>query len=85
MTTEAVRERAKSAFKKEEQAREGAKARLDYEADSRATQEKTARLRALRLAKQAADAALVPEVVPPVAKTRARAKKERLVPASDED
>jgi hypothetical protein len=42
-------------FKKEERAREGTKAMKEYEAEARATLEKTARLRALRLAKEAAE------------------------------
>jgi hypothetical protein len=48
-------ERAEASFKKEERAREGAKAMREYEADARAVHEKTARLKALRLAKEAAD------------------------------
>jgi hypothetical protein len=48
-------ERAEASFKKEERAREGAKAMREYEAESRAVLEKTARLKALRLAKEAAD------------------------------
>jgi hypothetical protein len=55
MDPDTARARAQAAFRKEEQAREGAKAWLEYEAEARATQEKTARLRALRLAKEAAD------------------------------
>lgn len=43
--------------KKQERAREGAQAWADYQAEARATQEKTARLRALRLARDARDAA----------------------------
>jgi len=54
MNSDEARTRAEKAFRKEEQARAGAQAWLDYEAAARATQEKTARLRALRLAKQAA-------------------------------
>jgi hypothetical protein len=50
-----VMERAEASFKKEERARDGAKAMRDYEAESRAVHEKTARLKALRLAKEAAD------------------------------
>ena len=46
--------------KKEQRAREGAKAWSDYQAEVRATHEKTARLRALRLARDAA--AKAPEV-----------------------
>ena len=50
---EILQKRAEASFKKEERAREGAKARLDYEVEDRAVHEKTARLRALRLAKEA--------------------------------
>jgi len=52
MDSDTARARAEAAFRKEQQARDGAKARLEYEAEMRATQEKTARLRALRLAKE---------------------------------
>ena len=57
MDSHQARARAEASFKKEERAREGAKAMMEYEAEVRATQEdqKTARLRALRLAKEAAD------------------------------
>jgi hypothetical protein len=54
MNSDSTRTRAEAAFRKEEQAREGAKAWLEYEAQARATQEKTARLRALRLAREVA-------------------------------
>jgi hypothetical protein len=47
--------RAEASFKKDERAREGAKAMMEYQANSRLVGEKTARLRALRLAKEAAD------------------------------
>jgi hypothetical protein len=46
--------RAEALFKKEEQIREGAKAMAEYKAAQQATREKTARLRALRLARDAA-------------------------------
>ena len=50
--------RAEASFKrKEERAREGAKAWAEYEAQRRAVVEKTERLRSLRLAKEAAEAA----------------------------
>lgn len=50
---EAVRQRANASFKRKElQAREGVKAMADYEAEGRAVEEKTARLKALRLAKE---------------------------------
>jgi len=49
-------DRALASFaKKERQATEGAKAMAEYEAQANATRKKTARLRALRLAKEAAD------------------------------
>ena len=48
-------DRAEATFKKEERAREGAKAMREYEAEGRAVREKTARLKSLRLAKEAAD------------------------------
>jgi hypothetical protein len=50
-----ARKRVEAAFKKEERAREGAKAMTEYEAGVRAVREKTARLRALRLTKQAGE------------------------------
>ena len=48
------RVRAEALFKKEEQMREGAKAMAEYRAEQQAVQEKTAKLRALRLARDAA-------------------------------
>ena len=54
---EETRVQAEAKFKrKEAQAREGAKAMADYEAASRAIIERTARLKALRLAKEATEA-----------------------------
>jgi hypothetical protein len=52
---EALKKRADARFKKDERVREGTKAMLDYEAEGRAVREKTARLRALRLGKEAAE------------------------------
>ncbi len=52
---EALKKQADARFKKDERAREGTKAMLDYETEGRAVREKTARLRALRLDKEAAD------------------------------
>ncbi len=59
MTTRSddVRARAEANFKKEERAKEGAKAMMEYQANSRRVREKTERLKALRLAKEAADKA----------------------------
>jgi hypothetical protein len=74
MSSDEARARAENSFKKEQQAREGAKAWLEYEATARATQEKTARLRALRLAKEAADTAAAEAAAPAAKTTRRRVK-----------
>ena len=50
-----ARARAEASFRKEERAKEGAKAMMEYQASSRMVREKTERLKALRLAKEAAD------------------------------
>ncbi len=57
MTTKSneARARAEASFRKEERAKDGAKAMMDYQANARMVREKTERLRALRLAKEAAD------------------------------
>ena len=47
--------RAVALFKKEKELREGEQGMAEYQAELRATQEKTARLRALRLARDAAN------------------------------
>ena len=53
-----AQDRAEATFKKKEQrAIEGAKAMKEYEAEGIAVQKKTARLKALRLAKEAAELA----------------------------
>ena len=52
-----ARARAEANFKKEERAKEGAQAMTEYQANSRMVREKTERLKALRLAKEAADKA----------------------------
>jgi hypothetical protein len=65
--------RAEASFKKEERAKEGAKAMLEYQANGRVVREQMARLKALRLAKEAADAA-APAAPQPEKKPR-RAKR----------
>jgi hypothetical protein len=50
-----ARSRAEASFKKEERAKDSAKAMVEYQANSRMVREKTERLKALRLAKEAAD------------------------------
>lgn len=64
--------RAEASFKKEERAKEGAKAMLEYQANGRVVREQMARLKALRLAKEAADAAAP---VPPEPEKKARRAK----------
>jgi hypothetical protein len=56
--------RAEASFKKEERAKEGAKAMMEYQATGRVVREQMARLKALRLAKEAADAAAPPPPQP---------------------
>ena len=50
-----ARARAEASFRKEERAKDGAMAMTEYQANIRLVREKTERLRALRLAKEAAD------------------------------
>jgi len=50
-----ARARAEASFRKEERAKDGAKAMMEYQANARMVREKTERLKALRLAKEAAD------------------------------
>ena len=52
---EALKKRADARFKKDERVREGTWAMLDYEAEGRAVRENTARLKKLRLDKEAAE------------------------------
>jgi hypothetical protein len=52
-----ARTRAEANFKKEERAKDGAKAMSEYQTNSRLVREKMARLRELRLAKEAAERA----------------------------
>jgi hypothetical protein len=73
-----TRDRAEAGFKKQEQrAREGAKAMADYEAQGRATREKTARLKSLRMAQQAAAARALAETAPAAAAIASTARKPR--------
>ena len=53
MNSDLARQRAEKSFKKEERARDGRKAMSEYEAQTQAIREKTERLKALRLAKEA--------------------------------
>ena len=55
MNADEAHRRAEALFKKEQQLREGQQAMAEYQAELRAMREKTARLRALRLACDAAN------------------------------
>jgi hypothetical protein len=50
-----IKVRAEANFSKEQRAKEGAKAMMEYQANSRVVREQMERLKALRLAKQATD------------------------------
>lgn len=52
-----ARTRAEASFKKEQRAKEGTKAMMEYQANNRDVRANMERLKALRLAKQAADKA----------------------------
>jgi len=55
MNSDEAHRRAEALFKKDRQCREGQQTRPEYQAELRATREKTARLRALRLARDSAN------------------------------
>ena len=74
ISTRTVQERAEASFKKkEQQLADGQKARAEYEANALAVREKTARLRALRLAHEARESAQNPPP-PKAASTPAKRK-----------
>ncbi|MBV8240980.1 MAG: hypothetical protein JOY75_09295, partial [Hyphomicrobiales bacterium] len=54
VNTDEARRRAEALFKKEQQSREAQQAMAEYQAELHMMREKTARLRALRLARDAA-------------------------------
>jgi hypothetical protein len=78
MAADSKNTRAQSRLEKA--AREDEKVRVHYEVEAKSVAEKTARLRALRLAKEAADKAAADRM--PVAAKRSKAVKKR--PKSDE-
>jgi hypothetical protein len=54
-SSDQARTRAEKGFKQEERVKQGAQAMMEYQSNSELMREKTERLRALRLAKEAAD------------------------------
>jgi len=59
MNSEQARQRAEKSFKKGERVRDGRMAMTEYEAQARTTREKTERLKALRLAKEAQSRSII--------------------------
>ena len=60
MNTDEARRRAEALFKKEQQSPEAQRAMAEYQAELQAIREKTARLRALRLARDATNKKMPP-------------------------
>ena len=75
MTSDQARQRAEKSFKREERARDGRKAMTEYEAQARATREKTERLKALRLTKEAQTQTEEPPAKPTKRRPASRKKK----------
>jgi hypothetical protein len=66
-----ARARAEASFRKEERAKDGAEAMMEYQTNGKVVREKTARLRALRLEKEAADRQVESAAKPAPAKRQA--------------
>ena len=77
-----ARNRAGAAFKKEQRAKEGEKAASEYEADAIAVRKKTERLKALRLARDAAGIP-APTVAPAAPKKQKKAAKTKEKPLAE--
>ena len=77
MNSDQARPRAEKPFQQEEPARDGQKAMIECEVQARATREKTARLIALRLAKEAQ----VQTEAPPAKQTIQRPHAQRKIAA----
>jgi hypothetical protein len=77
MTSDRARQRAERNFKKEERVQDGRKAMTEYEVQGRATREKTERLKALRLAKEAEAQDKAPQESPAKPSRRRPARREK--------
>jgi hypothetical protein len=64
LANDSRRQRADAQFSKAQRAEDGKKAMAQYESDAAAVRAKTERLRALRLARDAAEGAAAPTAVP---------------------
>lgn len=78
LADEAAKARANTQFVRAQQAEDGRKAMAEYEAKAVQTREKTERLRALRMAKEEADAKAAPAVVPKTKGKKAAKKPARV-------
>jgi hypothetical protein len=74
MTSDQARQRAEKSFKQEGRARDRRKAMTEYEAQALAVREKTARLKELRLAKDAQALNELPPAKPTKRRTARREK-----------
>jgi hypothetical protein len=68
------KQKAEAQFRKAQQAKDGKAAMAEYEANAAAVRANTERLRALRLAREAADAAAAKSAPPPKSKSAKKAK-----------
>ena len=75
MADSSKKDEANIQFKKLQRAEDGKKAMSEYEADAAAVRAKTARLKALRLARDAAEATAAPKAVAAPKKKPAKPKK----------
>ena len=71
---ESRKNQAEAEFKKTQRAQDGRKALSEYEAEAVAVRARTAKLRALRLARDAAEAAAAPAATVPAKKGGRKAK-----------
>jgi hypothetical protein len=74
LADQSKKDRANNEFKKHQRAEEGKRAMSDYEAEAAAVRANTARLKALRLARDAAEAARPAPVAAPTKKPAKKAK-----------
>lgn len=75
MADDAATTAANKQFRKQRQAEDGKRAMMDYESTANANRAKTARLRALRLARDAAEAEAAANAPPEPPKKKKAAKK----------
>lgn len=75
---------ANSQFRKLKQAEDGKRAMLEYESTAAANRAKTARLRALRLARDAEEAAAAALAPPAPPKKKKKAAKKKVVESAEE-